>query len=103
MSRDTPLPVLIAKPVSQIITFWRPGSAEHSWADEYADAMAQDRTAEIYKRVDSEGIAFMDRVAPVLLGNDGRIWDGHHRICIAIQRGIHTLMCEMTEPTKDRS
>ncbi len=87
--------VLIAKTVAEIVTFWRPGSREHSWADEYAEIMVQPNTKAIYERVDSEGIHFADRFAPVLLGNDGRVWDGHHRICIAIQRGYPYLMCEV--------
>lgn len=61
-----------------------------------AELMKQERTREILQRVDAEGIGFIDYVSPVLLGNDGRVWDGHHRICIAIERGIPSLMCEMT-------
>lgn len=25
---------------------------------------------------------------PVLLGDDGRVWDGHHRLCVADELGI---------------
>lgn len=94
---STDRPVLISKPLATIVTFWRPGSHEWSWADEYADLMGPNRAATdaIYKRVDSEGIDFIDHIAPVLLGSDGRVWDGHHRICIAIQRGYPSLMCEV--------
>ena len=28
---------------------------------------------------------------PVILGDDGRVWDGHHRICLAIKHGVSTL------------
>lgn len=89
--------VLICKPLAQVVTFWRPGSADWSWAEEYADVMGRDRgqTDAIYRRVDSEGIDFANEFAPVLLGSDGRVWDGHHRICIAIQRGIHSLMVDI--------
>ena len=90
--------ILIPKSVAQIVTFWRPGSGDWSWADEYADLMdgeGKEVTERILARVDSEGIDFADSFAPVSLGTDGRIWDGHHRIVIAIQRGIHSLMCEV--------
>jgi hypothetical protein len=87
-------PVLVSVPLAQIVTFWRPGSTDWSWAEEYADVMTHERTAKIIARVDSEGIGFIDHIAPVLLGSDGRVWDGHHRICIAIQRGIQSLMVE---------
>lgn len=89
--------VLISKPLSHIVTFWRPGSHDWSWADEYADLMGRDRevTDAIDERVRLEGIAFADDFAPVLLGSDGRVWDGHHRICLAIKYCIPSLMCEV--------
>lgn len=97
LRRAAARPVLISKSLAQIVTFWRPGSHEWSWAEEYADLMGprRDVTDRVYARVDSEGIDFADEYAPVLLGSDGRVWDGHHRICIAIQRDIHSLMCEV--------
>lgn len=89
--------VLISKSVAQIVTFWRPGSkdGQWTWADEYAELMAKPYMQGVIDRVDAEGIGFFDRLAPVTLGNDGRVWDGHHRICIAIRRHIHSLMCDV--------
>ena len=92
--------VLVSKPVSHIVTFWRPGSHGEgwTWADEYASLITGElafTTAPILRRVDSEGIDFADNFAPVMLGSDGRVWDGHHRICIAIQRCIPSLMVEL--------
>lgn len=85
------------KTLAQIITFWKPGSGEWSWADEYADLMGRHQytTDRIRERVAKEGIHFVDYVAPVMLGNDGRVWDGHHRICIAIEQGIPELAVEV--------
>lgn len=34
-------PALVAKPLAQIVTFWRPGSHDWGWVDEYADARNQ--------------------------------------------------------------
>jgi ParB-like chromosome segregation protein Spo0J len=28
---------------------------------------------------------------PILLGDDGRVWDGHHRICAAIELNLTEL------------
>ena len=92
------LPVLVSKPLAQIITFWRPGSFEWSWEEEYADIFARPETEQIEALVDTYGIGFLDRVAPILLSNNGRVWDGHHRICIAIKRGIPSLKVELVEP-----
>lgn len=86
---------LVTIPVSQIIVFWRPGLHEWSWREQYADVLTHTQTPAIVYRVKSEGIGFIDHIAPVLLGNDGRVWDGHHRICIAIRQGIPTLKVEL--------
>ena len=93
---------LASMPLAQIVTFWQPGSANWSWAEEYADVLTHGRTAEIRARVDSEGIGFADHIAPIFLGSDGRVWDGHHRICIAIQRGIQSLMAERQPAASQR-
>lgn len=88
-------PVLVSKPLAQIVTFWRPGSADWTWADEYADLINDVVTQRIGDRIDAEGIGFVDHITPVLLGSDGRVWDGHHRIVLAIERCVPSLMCEV--------
>ncbi|MCS6570346.1 hypothetical protein NYQ35_16185 [Curtobacterium flaccumfaciens pv. flaccumfaciens] len=97
--RSIDAPVLVSKPLAQILAFWRPGSHDWSWADEYADLMGRDRakTDAVQERVAAEGYGFLDYVSPVLLGNDGRVWDGHHRICLAIKEAVPSLMVELTE------
>jgi hypothetical protein len=74
---------------------WRPGSYDWSWDEEFADIMSQARTEPVRKRVESEGIGFADSFAPVLLGSDGRVWDGHHRICLARELGINEIEVEL--------
>lgn len=90
------LPALTSRPLAQIVTFWRPGSHgdDWTWADEYGQLIGQDVTKRIGARVAAGGIGFADDFAPVLLGNDGRVWDGHHRICLAIQQGVPALMVD---------
>ena len=87
-------PALTEMPLAQVVEFWRPGSHDWTWVDEYADIVARPETPAIRKRVQEEGIGFLDRVAPILLGSDGRVWDGHHRICIALELGIGTVNVE---------
>jgi hypothetical protein len=98
MSADVEALVLVSKPLSHILTFWRPGSHEWTWAEEYADLIDDEITARIDQRVRSEGIHFADGFAPILLGSDGRVWDGHHRIVLAIRYQIPSLMCEIAAP-----
>lgn len=74
---------------------WRPGSHDWSWEDEYRDLISDPVTAAVRRRVDVEGIGFQDHIAPILLGNDGRVWDGHHRIVIAMEREIEKLNVEV--------
>jgi hypothetical protein len=95
-------PVLVSKPLAQIVTFWRPGSQDWFWADEYTDLMGPRRegTDAVHERVKAEGFGFLDHIAPVLLGNDGRVWDGHHRICLAIKEAVPSLMVEIVELDK---
>lgn len=95
--------VLVRMPLAQVVTFWRPGSEDWSWAEEYEHIMTDQAhvTDKIRERVQKEGIIFLDHVAPILLGNDGRVWDGHHRICIAIEMGIPDVMVEITPPKEE--
>jgi len=90
-------PVLVSTPLAHIVTFWRPGSHDWTWAEEYADLVDDPVTERVRERVRSEGIDFIDEVAPVMLGSDGRVWDGHHRIVIALEQRIPSLMVEVVE------
>ena len=81
-------PTLERMTLAQVVAFWRPGSHDWTWAEEYADVMTHERTPAIRQRVMENGIGFQDHEAPILLGPDGRVWDGHHRICIALELRI---------------
>lgn len=66
-----------------IMRRWRPGSYDFtnsgrpwSWADEEAD-IGQDEIDDLADKVQVNGFT-----EPVLLGDDGRVWDGHHRIIV---------------------
>lgn len=58
---------------------WRPGSYEPpwSWNDEIDDLVQRDEIVPLLADVKEHGFQ-----EPVLLGNDGRVWDGHHRIIV---------------------
>lgn len=83
--------------LSNILVFFKPGShgPEWTWLDEYADLIYKPETDAIRKLVLEQGIGFNDDQAPIMLGNDTRVWDGHHRIVIAIEQEIHKLNVEM--------
>lgn len=54
---------------------------ERGWAEEYTLLWTdhRERMDDLRRAVISEGI-----LEPVLVGSDGRVWDGHHRICVAM-------------------
>ena len=58
---------------------------EHGWFTEFEWLRAND--AEHLNALRADIAANGIRV-PILLGNDGRIWDGHHRICAAYDLGL---------------
>lgn len=69
--------------LTDLLARWAPGSqnAEWDWDDEYDWCWDHHQTvmADLVADIASTGIR-----EPVLLGSDGRVWDGHHRICAAI-------------------
>lgn len=86
---------LIEIPVTELMEGWRPGSQgdDWTWSYEYVYCWMSDgpRTTSIIERVKNEGIGFDDIENPITLGDDGRVWDGHHRILIARYLGIETV------------
>jgi hypothetical protein len=66
-------------PLAELLATYRDGD-EHGWETEFAWLRENDsvRLAELRADVSAHGIH-----EPVLLGDDGRVWDGHHRLCVA--------------------
>lgn len=58
---------------------------EVGWDVEFAFLRSEhkERLAEIRFTAWHEGIR-----EPIQLGNDGRVWEGHHRLCVAIDLGL---------------
>lgn len=70
---------------AQLINQWRPGSSvgndEWSWADETL-ALLQRSPARVTQWIATTPSA--QDPHPISLGNDGRVWDGHHRIIASL-------------------
>jgi ParB-like chromosome segregation protein Spo0J len=60
---------------------WKPGSHEPSWTwtNEIDEQVNRSEMNEMLRSVKEEGVK-----DPVLLGSDGRVWDGHYRIIAAM-------------------
>ena len=64
---------------------YRPGSADWSWKEEFADLRARDGEVLAWLRREMSGGKWVGE--GVLLGDDGRVWDGHHRLLVSTEQG----------------
>lgn len=74
----------MAHRTADILTDYQPGD-EHGWATEFAYLATHHgpKLRKLRKSIAKRGIRI-----PLLLGNDGRLWDGHHRLLVAVGLGI---------------
>lgn len=86
--------VVSVMPLIVLLDKYRDGD-EHGWATEFDWIRKNHR--EILDRlmvsIEANGIR-----EPVSLGNDGRVWDGHHRLCAAWILGITDIPVRVTPP-----
>jgi hypothetical protein len=76
-------------PTAAILDRWRPGSGDWDWPAEWAELAQGDagmKLAGLIGDIAANGIK-----VPVLLGDDGRVWDGHNRLMVARLLGIEDL------------
>lgn len=90
--------------LKELLTTWRPGSHDWSWAKEQQDLLTRDaeKTAIIRQRVLMDGFNFANLHSPILLGSDGRVWDGHHRIILAMEYEPDFLWVDIARKDRDR-
>lgn len=76
--------------LKRLMKNYRPGSYDPPWGwrDEASDLLPRLESA-LIKDIAKNGI-----LTPVLLGDDGRVWDGHHRIVIALSLGLSSVPVE---------
>ena len=83
-------------PLVELMAKWRPGSADATgwtWDDEETDLLARracaccEQTGHYQQGLETD-IRRNGIIEPVLLGDDGRVWNGHHRIVAARRLGI---------------
>ena len=70
--------------VADILHDYQDGN-QIGWENEFAWLRLHDE-ARLDRLADSvQSFGFL---SPINLGDDGRIWDGHHRLCVAVMLGI---------------
>lgn len=86
-TRDAPPADIQVWPLQRILTEVRCGSRDWTWDEEWADLdrrhAATGYLDKLEQQIRENGITM-----PVLIGSDGRLWDGHHRLRIAVRAGI---------------
>ncbi|MGQ4351961.1 hypothetical protein [Streptomyces drozdowiczii] len=84
-------------PLARVLKEVRCGSQDWSWAEEWADLDQRHAASGYLDRLEQE-IKANGITLPVLIGSDGRLWDGHHRLRIAVRLGIGYVPVEVTPP-----
>jgi hypothetical protein len=74
-------------PLTSVMAVYSDGD-EKGWMAEfdYLCTKHKRRIAGLKRSIAKRGI-----IKPILLGADGRVWDGHHRMCAAYLLGLHTI------------
>jgi len=87
-------------PFDYIMNNWRPGSHDWDWEDERLDLLTRDwvRTGKLRDTIRERGFGFADATSPIKLGNDGRIWNGHHRLILGLEFRPDTLWVDVVGP-----
>ena len=86
--------------IMDIVNGWRPGSGDHSWRAEAFNLWQHERPtmSALVASILRSGLPG----PPILLGDDGRVWDGHHRIVAAVAAGLQWVPVDVeyghTEP-----
>lgn len=77
-------------PLKFVLSHWRDGD-EIGWEEEFRFLREnhEERMNDLASSIRNEGIK-----RPILLGGDGRVWDGHHRLCAAAFLGMHFVPVE---------
>lgn len=81
-------------PLAEVLDQYQDGD-EHGWDVEFALLRSQwpDYIASLTASIRFYGIR-----EPILLGYDGRVWDGHHRLCVADALGLTEVPVTFTAP-----
>jgi hypothetical protein len=82
-------------PLADLLRDYRDGD-EHGWQTEFDWLWSNDggRMDMLTSSIQRDGIR-----VPILLGNDGRVWDGHHRIAAADRLGLGSVPVKIVPPS----
>lgn len=82
-------------PLDRILSEVRCGSQDWTWEEEWADLDRRHAETGYLVKLEQE-IRENGITMPVLIGSDGRLWDGHHRLRVAVRLRIGYVPVEIT-------
>jgi hypothetical protein len=82
-------------PLARVLSEVRCGSQDWTWEEEWADLDERHAATGYLEKLEAQ-IRENGITMPVLVGNDGRLWGGHHRLRIAVRSGIPYVPVEIT-------
>lgn len=80
--------------LEDLLAGWRPGSGDWSWEEEETQVLSFWPGYQPKLEANLREHGFDDRPNAIILGDDGRVWDGHHRIVAAMRLGIEWVPVE---------
>jgi hypothetical protein len=117
--REAPAPSYQMLSLFYVLDNWRPGSFDRTWEEEFAALGSPERAGEFIRTRNygpRDGLALRviralitdpgnlrRMMPPVVLGWDGRVWAGHHRLWLAHAVPLDDVLCDVVEPGGTRS
>jgi len=82
-------------PLEVLIKNWQ---GEFGWDVDRVRLLEHRKVVKMTQEIVKRGL---DSLGEVFLGTDGKVWDGLHRIAIALELGIPEIKFKLVNPEKD--
>ncbi len=78
--------------IQKVLAEIQPGDQDWSWQSQFRwlEEARQDRLTDLTTEILTEGLE-----RPLVLGPDGRLWDGHHRLYVLYHQGYRYVPVEI--------
>jgi len=94
-------------PLERLLAEVRPGSydGDWTWEQEHDDLWFGPNASQSRMDALATSMQLDGQREPVIVGDDGRLWDGHHRVAVAMRLGFEEVLVvryeDMTDEERD--